>query len=167
MRYHVELGGEGAWIERISAGVLVDGIEREAHLAWLGPDEVRLTLDGLNHRVFARRAPDGWRLSIRGRTFDVRIEDERTRAIREMAGRGAVDVGSGELRAPMPGLVLRVLVEPGQQVAAGDSLVVVEAMKMENELRARGSGTVSTVAVRSGDAVDRDDLLITFEAGES
>jgi len=167
VRYHVELGGEGSWVERIPAGVLLDGAEREAHLVWLGPGEIRLTLDGSNHWVFARRMPDGWRLSLRGRTFDVRIEDERSREIREMADRGAPDAGPRELRAPMSGLVVRVLAEPGQRVVAGDSLVVVEAMKMENELRVEGPGTVSAVAVRAGETVDRDDLLVTFEPGES
>ncbi len=163
MRYFVELGGEGSWVERIPGGVRLDGTDREARLAWLGADEVRLILGSSSHRVFARRIPDGWRMSIRGRTFDVGIEDERTRAIREMAGQSDGGARSPELRAPMPGLVVRVLVEPGQRVAMGEGLVVVEAMKMENELRAEGPGTVSTVAARSGETVNRDDVLITFE----
>ena len=81
-----------------------------------------------------------------------------------MAGDAGGALGPRELRAPMPGLVVRVLVEPGQRVSPGDGLIVVEAMKMENELRADAAATVETVSAQSGDAVDRDDLLITFEA---
>ena len=64
----------------------------------------------------------------------------------------------------MPGLITRVLAEVGQRVHAGDGLVVIEAMKMENELCAPESATVAGIAVTSGDVVDRDQVLITLEA---
>jgi len=68
-----------------------------------------------------------------------------------------------ELRAPMPGLVLSVLVEAGASVATGDSLLVLEAMKMENELRAPGPGVIKTLHVTPGDAVGKNALLLEFE----
>jgi pyruvate carboxylase subunit B len=63
----------------------------------------------------------------------------------------------------MPGLVVRVQVEPGQAVAAGAGVVVLEAMKMENELRAAAAGTVRTVRVRPGEAVEKGQALVEFE----
>ncbi|WP_419937635.1 biotin/lipoyl-containing protein [Candidatus Palauibacter sp.] len=167
MKYHVEVDGGSFEVERLVSGVRLNGSEREAEFVWLAEGEVQLMLDGANHRVFARRTPGGWRLTVRGRTFDVTVEDERTRALRALADRSAVGGGPRELRAPMPGLITRVLAEAGQRVDAGDGLVVIEAMKMENELRAREPGTVAGIAVRSGDVVDRDQVLVTLEAETS
>ena len=65
--------------------------------------------------------------------------------------------------APMPGLVLKVLVEPGSPVQKGDPLLVLEAMKMENDIKAHFDGTVSTLHVQMGDAVSKGQLLIEFE----
>ena len=89
------------------------------------------------------------------------LANERARAIRELTGHDGQS-GTSDLRAPMPGLVVKVLVEDGQEVQAGDGLVIVEAMKMENELRAEGDGVVASVRVQPGDTVDRDELLIEF-----
>ncbi|WP_419166370.1 acetyl-CoA carboxylase biotin carboxyl carrier protein subunit [Candidatus Palauibacter sp.] len=162
MKYHVEVGGENFEVERLASGVRMGAWEPEAELTRLGAGELQLVLDGANHRVFARRTGEGWRLTIRGRTFDVAVEDERTRAIHKLTGRSGGEGGPREMRAPMAGLVVRVLVEPGEHVEPGDPLVVIEAMKMENELRAEGPGTVGEIAVRPGDIVDRDQRLVTL-----
>ena len=167
MKYHVEVDGGNFEVERLASGLRLNGAEREAGFAWLAEGEVQLTLDGTHHRVLARRTSGGWRLTVRGRTFDVTVEDERTRTLRALADRSAGAAGPRELRAPMPGLITRVLAEAGQRVDAGDGLVVIEAMKMENELRAREAGTVAAIAVRPGDVVDRDQVLVTLEAEAS
>lgn len=70
---------------------------------------------------------------------------------------------SKELRAPMPGKVVDILVKPGQSVAEGDPLVVLEAMKMENVLRSAGDGVVAEIAVQSGQAVEKDAVLVALE----
>ena len=78
-----------------------------------------------------------------------------------------VDVGDAaadrEIQAPMPGLVLRVLVAPGDAVEAGQGVVVLEAMKMENELTAPAAGTVAAVHAAPGDAVAKNDLLVEVD----
>ena len=164
MKYRVEVDGGSFEVERLASGLRLNGTEREAGFEWLAEGEVQLTLDGANHRVFARRTSGGWRLTVRGRTFDVTVEDERAQALRALADRSSGERGPRELRAPMPGLITRVLAEAGQRVDGGDALVVIEAMKMENELRAREPGTVAGVAVRPGDVVERDQVLVTLEA---
>jgi biotin carboxyl carrier protein len=93
------------------------------------------------------------------------VLEERARHIRGLAGAAAGPRGPAALRAPMPGLVVRVQVEAGQRVAAGAGVVVLEAMKMENELRAAGAGVVRTVRVRAGEAVEKGQVLVDFEAG--
>lgn len=149
--------------------VLVEGAS--AHLPGAGAAEVRrlphgsrffVRLAGRSAVGFAERRDGVWHIEIEGRLHRVRVDDERTHRIRELtaeAGQGAAEV---ELRAPMPGLVVRVAVAEGDTVEAGDTLVVMEAMKMENELRAEQGGVVAEVHATEGRTVDRDDLLVSF-----
>jgi len=88
-----------------------------------------------------------------GEVVEVEVVDERTRHIRSLVGSGKTQAAGARWKAPMPGLVVRVMVEPGQTVAAGAGLVVLEAMKMENELKAPRGGVVEAVAARPGLAV--------------
>ena len=126
---------------------------------------VLVSLEGRSAIAFAERRDGRWHVELDGRAFDVRVEDERTHQIRELTEEIAPAGGEVELRAPMPGLVVRVAVTPGDRVEAGDGLVVMEAMKMENELRAEQAGIVAEVHVEEGATVDRDDRLVTFETG--
>jgi biotin carboxyl carrier protein len=89
--------------------------------------------------------------------------DELTARAQAVAGRGA-SRGSGDVKAAIPGRVLRVLVVPGDPVAQGQPLVVLEAMKMENEVRAPREATVRSVEVTPGQAVGVGDVLVSFEA---
>jgi len=103
-------------------------------------------------------------VTIAGRRKRVHVKGEKEMLL-ERYGIADTDAEADhEIRAPMPGLVLSVLVEPGAVVSTGDGLLVLEAMKMENELRATGDGVVSRVYVAPGDAVGKDAILIEFEA---
>ena len=103
-----------------------------------------------------------WALGAGGERIEVEAVDERTRQIQALTGRRAGGPAGGVVRAPMPGLVVRVDVVEGQRVAAGASLVVVEAMKMENELRAPRPGRIAQVHVRPGTAVEKGVPLVTL-----
>ena len=92
--------------------------------------------------------------------FDVEALDERARAIQDLSAASAKAAGPAPLKAPMPGLVVRVLAVVGADVVAGEPLVVMEAMKMENELRAPSAGRVSVVRVKPGDAVEKGSVLV-------
>ncbi len=111
---------------------------------------------------FAERRDGVWHIELEGRLVRVRVDDERTHRIRELTAEVGQDAAVVELRAPMPGLVVRVAVAESDTVEAGDTLVVMEAMKMENELRAEQGGVVAEVHAAEGATVDRDDLLVTF-----
>lgn len=102
-------------------------------------------------------------LEIEGHRYTVEALDERTRVIQEMAARNAPPSGPAPIVAPMPGLVVRVNVKPGDQVSAGESVIVMEAMKMENELRASAAGTVKTVKASPGTPVEKGTVLIELE----
>ena len=91
------------------------------------------------------------------------VLDERARHIRSLTAAGDRARGPVVLKAPMPGLVVRVHAAAGQAVAAGASLIVLEAMKMENELRAGAPGVVRAVRVAAGAAVEKGEVLVEFD----
>lgn len=169
MKYHVTVAGR-EWVVDVDGGqVVVDGIPWEAHFASIPGTPLWHLLLGGDSWTVAAQALDGpgqWALGLAGERYEVAVVDERTRAIQQLTGRRPVADGSGIVRAPMPGLVVRVEAEPGQRVAAGAGLVVVEAMKMENELRAVRDARVAAVHVRAGQTVEKGAPLVTLESAE-
>ena len=166
MKYFATVDEETMPVERTAEGVRLSGRDIEFDATVLGPGDGHFVFADRSERIVGVRTASGWRLQVRGRAYVVELEGERARAIRQLTGQHA-DEPRDDLRAPMPGLVVRVLVETGQTVAEGDGLVIVEAMKMQNELRAAGAGTIASVEVVPGDTVDRDDVLVRFEEAGS
>ncbi|HXV13531.1 MAG TPA: biotin/lipoyl-containing protein [Candidatus Krumholzibacteria bacterium] len=99
---------------------------------------------------------------VLGRHYDVEVLDELLVAVRD-AERAREHTGAFTLRAPMPGLVVQVRVTPGARVSVGEAVVVMEAMKMRNELASEVAGVVTSVAVAEGDKVDSQTPLVTIE----
>ena len=162
MIYRVAVADRTFEVDLSPEGVVVDGEQVDVDLAHLEGTPVRsLRLDGASHHLVARRGPPGfWELHVRGRRFEVEVVDERAQAIREMTGVTAAASGPKPVIAPMPGLVVKVEVAEGDAVEPGQGVVIVEAMKMENELRAQGSGVVTKVHVREGQTVEKGQLLV-------
>jgi biotin carboxyl carrier protein len=124
----------------------------------------QLVLDGgPSDLVLDPGGPGVWAIAARGERWEVEVVDERTRHIRGLTGGAGAQRGTPPLKAPMPGLVLRILAEPGQAISAGAGVVVLEAMKMENELRAAAGSVVKTVRVKPGEAVEKGQVLVEFE----
>jgi biotin carboxyl carrier protein len=162
VRYIVTVAGREMKVDLDGDQIRVDGRAVTASIARVpGTPELRLTLDGHSH-VVAIEGRDGghWRLVEAGAVREIGIEDERARHIRSLAGEGRSQASSGVLKAPMPGLVVRIAVQEGDSVAAGASLVVLEAMKMENELKAPTAGTVGAIRVSAGQAVEKGQVLL-------
>lgn len=166
MKYVVEIDGVRTEVEVLGGEVRIDGETVRAALTEVpGTPVSRLTIGNAVHRVVARRGEGRGRydLTIDGRSYTADAVDERTRAIRDLSAANAAAAGPAPLVAPMPGLVVRVEVSVGDAVANGQALVVMEAMKMENELRAPSAGTVTRVAVTPGTAVEKGTVLIELE----
>jgi pyruvate carboxylase subunit B len=166
MRYFVTAGGRSFVVDVGGGRVVVDGRAVDAELRSVPGTPVRhLLLDGRSRTLIADDKDEGgaWRLQLDGHGFAVDAVDERTRAIREMTGRTGAPRGPRPVRAPMPGLVVRVEVEPGQEVKPGQGVAIIEAMKMENELRAEGAGVVSRILVAAGQAVEKGAVLVEFQ----
>ena len=168
MRYHVVLAGRTLVVEISNEGVSVSGQRVDAKFETIPDSPVRsLLLNDASHRIVARSVGRGrWDLSVRGHRLSVAVIDERTRAISELTGAAAIPSGPKPVRAPMPGMVVRVEVAEGDQVSPGQGLLIVEAMKMENELRAETAGRVRRIHVAAGEAVTKDQILIDLASAE-
>ena len=166
MKYVVDVAGKTVEVEIDGDKVRVDGEDVVARIADLpGTPIVLLSVGESVYRVAASRGPSKVRYSLAadGRRYEVEALDERTRAIRQLSAATAGPSGPAPLVAPMPGLIVRINVAQGDQVKAGQGLVVMEAMKMENELRAVAAGTVKAIRVSPGTAVERGATLVELE----
>lgn len=164
MKYRVTVGETAFEVEVDGTDVRVDGIHHTAELREV--DSTLLKLLVLDHAtwVLPLESAGGpvWEVSEGGERFTVEVLDQRAAHIRSLVGEGSRSQAQAMLRAPMPGLVVKVHVQPGQEVAAGAGLVALEAMKMENELRAKGPGVVAKVLVAPGETVEKGTILVTF-----
>jgi biotin carboxyl carrier protein len=166
MKYVVRIGDTELEVVLDGDEARVDGETFAARIADVEGTPVRmLTVGDEVHRIVVRPAGSRGRYTIwvDGFRHDVEALDERTRAIRELAGAAAGPVGPAPLVAPMPGMIVRVTVQAGDQVLPGQGLVVMEAMKMENELRASSAARVKSVLAQPGSAVEKGALLIELE----
>ena len=167
MRYVVSVAGRELEVEVDGDRVTVAGRTRTASLrAFAGTSSRQLVLDGRPAVLTLRSSGRGqWTVGRGGDRWDAEVLDERTRHIRSLTAGASAERGPATLRAPMPGLVVRVLVEVGQEVAAGAGVVVLEAMKMENELKASAAGVVAVVRVGPGEPVEKGQVLVELRDG--
>ena len=169
MKYFVRLAGRTIEVEVLGGSVRVDGETLDAHLAAVPGTPLHHLLLGGDSWTVSAQALEGmgqWALGAVGERVEVEAVDERTQAIRTLTGKKGGPTGGGVLKAPMPGLVVRVQVTEGQKVGPGTGLVVVEAMKMENELKATLPGIVKKVHVAPGAIVEKGAPLVTLESVE-
>jgi biotin carboxyl carrier protein len=159
--------------------VTIEGREREVDVVIAPSGAISVSLDGQPFPGEVRPVPGGISLRAAGTVRDVLVASVAPGEVQLAAGpfRARAEVGSErdkksrasvaggpkkELRAPMPGRVVRVLAKKGETVAAGQAVLVIEAMKMENELRAGGAALVAEVHVVEGASVEARALLVTF-----
>jgi biotin carboxyl carrier protein len=133
--------------------------ERTAQVELAEPGVYSILMDGRSYDARVEERPSGVVVVIDGYRFEIEVRDPR-RWSRRAGGAGAEGIQS--IAAPMPGKVVRVLVAPGDAVEAGQGLVVVEAMKMQNEMKASRAGRVLTVAVKEGATVAAGEVLATI-----
>jgi biotin carboxyl carrier protein len=121
-----------------------------------------LLVDGLSYVADVADREGACLVEVAGERYAIDVEEETRHIIRTRGGAAAGE-GAQTVRAPMPGRITLVPVSPGAAVAPGDTLVVVEAMKMENELKAQAAGTVREVRVQAGQTVNVGDVLIVVD----
>jgi biotin carboxyl carrier protein len=136
------------------------GAERAAQVETPEPGVYSVLLDGRSYDARVEEVPEGLVVVIDGFRFQIEARDPR-RFVRKSAGRGGEGIQT--VTAPMPGKIVRVLVAPGDAVAAGQGLLVVEAMKMQNEMKAARAGKVLSVNAKEGATVKAGEVLATIE----
>ncbi len=129
-----------------------------------------LLIEGKSHEVFARRitkadqkGSETYEIQVAGQRFEVNVEDERAKLLAGMA-RSTATAGEATVQAPMPGLVVGVPLEQGTTVEAGQTVIVLEAMKMENDLSSPIAGVIKEIRVNKGQTVDQGEALVIISA---
>jgi len=168
MRYLAKIDGRCLLVEiRERDGkmeIAVDGRAVSLDLVELKPrGPLSVLVDGKSFEVDVEKNSEGYIVHLDGRLFECRLEDERLARLRSPASPGGASLKGKELKAPMPGLVLAIHINEGDLVQPGQGLVTIEAMKMENEIRAAFEGTVKSVRVKPGRAVEKNEVMIVFE----
>jgi acetyl/propionyl-CoA carboxylase alpha subunit len=166
MAYLVELQEQKHRIELHVAGdsnftVDIDGVPRTVDSRRIGPATYSLLIDG--HSVVADVSYNGddYTVCIAGEIFRMRLVDERRRQV--TLGEPQEEAGRHEIRALMPGKIVDILVQVGDVVARDQGLLIIEAMKMENEVKSPAAGEVKEVLVRPGQAVEANQALLVVE----
>lgn len=103
------------------------------------------------------------KIRVNGLSYDTELIDKYDELIKSLGMESLTKVEIKELKSPMPGLVIKIDVKPGDSIVKGDPLMILEAMKMENQIKAKGEGLIAEILVNEGQAVEKNELLIRFE----
>ncbi len=158
--YQIEvLGAEGS-LFRLS----VDGVSWEVDCVRISDRCYSLLLDGTSFEVDIITGVSPYAVGVKGEVHEVEVLTEREKRLKAVSRKAEAGVeGRQVISSPMPSKIVRLLVGVGDSVNLGDGVIVVEAMKMENELRATGSGTVQEIRVKEGEAVGGGTVLVIIE----
>ncbi|HXF84438.1 MAG TPA: biotin/lipoyl-containing protein [Anaerolineales bacterium] len=144
--------------------VAIDGKVYEIDFeAVSGQPVYSLILEGKSHEAFVQYEGEAWQVLLRGRLYPVTVEDEREKRLRSAAGGKVAETGEFHLKAPMPGLIVAVPVTEGQPVKKGQVLVILESMKMQNELKSPRDGVVTRIRVKAGESVEQKQALLSVQ----
>jgi len=155
-RHSLELQAKGAYWTCI-----LDGQEFEANPVVVRRDVLSLVIGGKAYEIKRERSPEGIYIWVAGKRYAAEVSDPRSFRSRQAAP--GVDSGPKKLLAPMPGRVVRVLVEEKSEVDAGQGVLVVEAMKMQNELKSPKKGRVQRIMASVGASVNAGEVLAIVE----
>jgi acetyl/propionyl-CoA carboxylase alpha subunit len=163
MKYITSIDGHEYIVDMLDEHqVSVDGVIYNVDLMKVGDQPVySLVVNGESLEAHVYPNEDVWQVLFHGNLFTARVEDEREKRLRaSLAGRVA-EHEDFHLKAPMPGMVVSIPVQDGQLVKKGDVLVILESMKMQNELRSPRDGKVARLRVKSGDRVEHKDTMLS------
>ncbi len=163
MRYVTTIGEREYLIEIIDEHtLLVNGVRYHIDFELVSEQPVySLLLDGKSFESYVYEGEDGLQVLLRGAHYQASVEDEREKRLRRTSRGGVAEHAEFHLKAPMPGLVVAIPVSEGQTVSKGDVLLVLELMKMQNELKAPRPGTIARMRVKVGDSVELKQTLLS------
>ena len=142
--------------------VVVDGTVYEVDFDSISGQPVySVLIDGQSYEAYVYPSDEGWQVLLHGHLYTAQVEDERERRLRAAAGSRVAERGEYLLKSPMPGLVISIPVAEGQMVKKGEVLLVLESMKMQNELKSPRDGSISRIRVKPGDSVEQRQTLMS------
>ena len=142
--------------------ISVDGVIYQVDFMPVGDQQVySLVVDGKSVDAHVYPNEDIWQVIFQGNLFSATVEDEREKRLRAALGGKVAEHEDFHLKAPMPGMVISIPVEEGQMIQKGDVLVILESMKMQNELRSPRDGKVTRLRVKIGDRVEQKETMLS------
>jgi biotin carboxyl carrier protein len=163
MKYVTTIGEHEYLVEIIDEHhLLVDGKPYEVDFVEISDQPVySLLLDGCSYEAYVYPTDKTWQVLLHGRLYPAMVEDERERRLRAAAGSQVQEGVEFHLKAPMPGLVVAISIDEGQPVRKGDVLIILESMKMQNELRSPRDGVAARIRVQPGDSVEQHQTILS------
>ncbi len=164
MKYKTTVGDQQFDIEIIQDNeVIVNGQRAPVDFRWLeGRAIFSLLLEHNSYEALVEERGDVYHVLLGGRMFNVRVENELTQYLKQAHRKFAPPTGELAIRAPMPGLVVMTPVRVGQEVQEGDTLVILESMKMENEIKSPRAGQVTAIRVQPRQSVALNQILLVL-----
>jgi acetyl/propionyl-CoA carboxylase alpha subunit len=164
MKYIATIGDQEFTIDVNREGEMsVDGTSYAVDIQGVGNHSLySIIIDGRSYDVFIDEREEEFLVVMWGGLFEVKVQDERTRRLAGLRRGPVAPVGEVLVKAPMPGVVVNVPVGEGQPLETGDVVVVLESMKMQNELKAPRAGVVHKVRVKIGDKVEHNQIMVTI-----
>lgn len=164
-KYITTIGEKEFEVEILESNqVSVDGVVYYVDFESISGQPVyTMLVDGKSYEAHIFQDEDEWQVLLRGTLYTSQVEDERERRLRSAIGAGEGSGGDYILKAPMPGLVIQVPVAAEQEVKKGDVLLILESMKMQNELKSPRDGKVLRVQVSEGDSVEQRETMLVVE----
>lgn len=154
VRFEIEIGNDGS--------LKVNGEPREVDFLALGPSLYSILMDHRSYEMVIEEREGATEVLMQGKLYTGQVMDERAQLL--ASRRGGLSVDSGELliKSPMPGLIIAIPVTEGQEVTKGETMIILESMKMQNELKAPRDAVVQRISVQVGNSVEQNKLLITL-----
>jgi biotin carboxyl carrier protein len=163
MKYQTIVNGETFDIDINEDGrILVNGEARAVDFRVLRRGELySMLLDHLSFEAVVEERDEIYHVLMDGDLYEVEVTDERSRRLASAFMAFGDTGGEVSIRAPMPGLIVRIAVAEGQTVSKGETLMILESMKMENELKSPRDGTIHRILVSAGENVEQNKILVT------
>ena len=153
-RFEIEIGNDGS--------LKVNGEPREVDFLALGPSLYSILMDHRSYEMVIEEREGSTEVLMQGRLYTGQVMDERAQLLASRRGTLGVDSGELSIKAPMPGLIIAIPVTEGQEVTKGQTIAILESMKMQNELKAPRDAVVQRISVQVEQSVEQNKLLITL-----
>ena len=166
LKVKIDNGATYNIISRSTNSFLVDNALNNIDFVKINNNKFHIIKDNKSYNaelISANYAEKCFEIRINNNTYQLKVEDRFDLLLHKLGMDNLADKGISELKAPMPGLVLSIAVQEGQEIKAGEPLVVLEAMKMENVLKSPADAIVKSIAIKQGQAVEKNQILIEFE----